>query len=201
MLQKEIIYREILYQVLEKKIFTFTQLALSKQFKHSLSTVHGALKPLQQMGAVQIKLRSFEVIDPLKILYYWASLKNLQKEIVYRTRISLPVKEIEKSIPDNTIYGAFSSYKLKFKDVPADYSEVYVYGNAEEIKKRFPQSNEMMPSNLFVLEKDKFMGEYGKTTTLAQTFVDLWNIKEWYARDFLDALKKRIEATLQNGKQ
>ncbi len=200
MLQKEIIYREILYQALEKKVFTFTQLSLSKQFNYSLSTIHGALQPPQQMGAIQIKLRSFEIIDPMKLLYYWASLRNLQKEIIYQIRINLPVKEIEKSLPDSTIYGAFSSYKFKFKDVPADYSEVYVYGNVEEIKKRFPEPNEKLPPNLFILEKDAFLGKYGKITTLAQTYADLWNIKEWYARDFLDALKKKIEEVIQNGK-
>ncbi|MBI4980995.1 winged helix-turn-helix domain-containing protein [Candidatus Woesearchaeota archaeon] len=199
MKQKELIYRELLFQAIEQKKYTFTQLDLAKRFNLSLSVVNYALKPLQQMGAIVIKPRSFDIVDALKILYFWASLRNVEKNIVYKTRIDAPVRTIESELPANIIFCAYSAYKFKFKDVPADYSEVYVYGDVEEIKKRFPISSEKLPPNLFVLEKDEFMKNYGKTTAMGQTFVDLWNIKEWYARDFLDALKKRIEKAIQNG--
>ena len=199
MKQKELVYRELLFQAIEQKKYTFTKLDLAQRFNLSLSVVNYAVKPLQQMGAIVIKPRCFEVIDVLKILYYWASLRNLKKEIIYQTRIEAPIRKIESELPANIIFGAYSAYKFTFKDVPADYSEVYVYGNAEEIKKRFPQSDEKSPPNLFVLKKDEFMKKYGKTTAMGQTFVDLWNIKEWYARDFLDALKKRLEMAIQNG--
>jgi len=200
MKQKEIVYRELLFRIIEQKKYAFTQSGLAKRFNLSLSVVNYALKPLQQMGAVVIKPRSFDVVDTLKILYFWASLRNIEKNIVYKTRIDAPVRKIESELPANTIFGAYSAYKFKFKDVPADYSEVYVYGDAEEIKKRFPISDEKLPPNLFVLKKDLFLENYGEITVMGQTFVDLWNIKEWYARDFLDALKKKIEAAIQNGK-
>ncbi len=200
MKQKELIYRELLFQTIERKKYLFTQLALAKKLNLSLSVVHYSLKPLHQMGAISIKLRGLEVIDPLKILLYWASLRNLSQEIIYQTRVEQPVKKIEAELPGNTVFGAYSAYKFKFKDVPADYSEVYVYGNVEEIQKRFPVSDKKLPPNLFVLEKDNLIEDYGKTTTLAQTFADLWNLREWYAHDFLDALKKRIEEMLLNGK-
>jgi hypothetical protein len=28
---------------------------------------------------------------------------------------------------------------------------------------------------------------------IAQIFVDLWNIREWYAKDYLDALSRRLK--------
>lgn len=190
MQKKELIYRELLYSALERKRYIFTQLELARKFRISLSTVHNALLPLKAMGAVEVKLRSFHLIDPQKVLYYWASLRNLSREIAYQTRVDKPVKEIEKEMPAGIVFGIYSAYKFRFKDVPADYSEVYVYGDITEIKKRFPKND--LPPNLFILFKDEFLESYGKTTPLAQTFVDLWNCKEWYSREFLNALKKRM---------
>jgi hypothetical protein len=32
---------------------------------------------------------------------------------------------------------------------------------------------------------------------LAQTFVDLWNLDTWYARDFLKELEARLDGVLE----
>ena len=189
----EFVYREILYQSLEKKNNKLTQLAVASKLNISLSTVNHALKPLRAMGAVDVKLKNFIVVDSKKILYYWASLRNITKDIIYSTRVDKPIQKIESEMPADVVYGAFTAYKFKFKDVPADYSEAYVYGSDEmtdDIKKRFPESKNV--PNLFVLKKDELMENYGKTTTLAQTFVDLWNLKEWYAKEFLIALENKL---------
>ena len=77
-------------------------------------------------------------------------------------------------MPAKTIYAAYSAYKLRYKDVPADYSEVYVYANPDEIKKRFPY-NKNIP-NLFVLKKPKQLEKYGEISAIALTFVDLWKL-------------------------
>ena len=63
MKKTEIIYREILDQVIEKKNSTLTQSELSKKLKVSLSTVNHALKPLIKVNSVEIKQRCFNVID------------------------------------------------------------------------------------------------------------------------------------------
>ncbi len=189
----ELVYREILYQSLEKKNNKMTQLAIASKLNISLSTVNYALEPLKAMGAIDVKLKNFIVIDGKKILYYWASLRNIAKDIIYSTRVDKPIQKIEAEMLADIIYGAYAAYKFKFKDVPADYSEAYVYGSDEmidDIKKRFPESKNV--ANLFVLKKDDLMDIYGKTTTLAQTFVDLWNLKEWYAKEFLMALEEKI---------
>lgn len=189
----EYVYREILFQAMEKKNRSLTQLELSKKLKISLSTVNHAIKPLKKMSAVKIKLRGLEITDPRKVLYYWASIRNIEKDIIYKTRIDMPVRKIENSMPDDIIFAAYSAYKFRFKDVPADYSEVYVYG--EELEKRFPFSKKT--PNLFVMKKDPFIETYGKITTLAQTFVDLWNVKEWYAKDFLKAMEEKLDGVLE----
>lgn len=182
-------YRAILYNVMERRKKTLTQAELAKDLKISLSTVNHALKPLRDMGGIRIKQRNFEVVNARKILFYWASMRRLEKDIVYRTRVSRHVIDIEKAMPGNVVFGAYSAYKFMFKSVPADYSEVYVYSNnIEEIKKRFPK-NETVP-NLFVLKRDF------DAMTIAHLFVDLWNIKEWYAREFLKEMEEKIDGLL-----
>ncbi len=192
MLKKEIIYRELLYQLLEKSSNKFTQLGLSKKFSFSLSTINNALSPLREMNAIEVNLKNFRIIDAKKLLYYWASIRNIKKDIVFQTRVNSSVQEIEASMPDDITYAAYSAYKFRFKDVPADYSEVYVYGDDPQ---RFPK-NSSIP-NLFVLKKDLFIEMYGKTATLAALFVDLWNQKEWYAKDFLNAVEAKINGILE----
>ncbi len=188
----EQVYREMLFQAIENKKRKLTQLELSKKLGASLSTINLAIKKLEKMNSVKIGKMGFRVIDIKKILYLWASTRNFDKDIVYKTRVEMSVREIERSLPD-VIYATYSAYKFKFKDVPADYSEVYVYASElelEEIKKRFSRS-EKNP-NLFVLKADKNIKKYGKTGTLGQIFVDLWNLKQWYASDFLKALEEKL---------
>jgi DNA-binding transcriptional regulator YhcF (GntR family) len=193
----EFVYREILYHVIEKENRILTQSFLSKKLKISLSTVNHALNPLRKMNAITVKQRNFKIVQPKKILYYWSSIRNLDKDIIYQTYVNMPIREIEAAMPDGIIYAAYSAYKFRFKDVPADYSEIYLYSDLnllEEVKKRFPLNGKK--PNLFVLKK---YGEerYGKITTIAQTFVDLWNIKEWYAAEFLKYLEERINGILE----
>ena len=185
----ELVYRKILDKAMKKQ-FKLTQAELAAALKISLSTVNHALKPLVKMGAIAVARRGFEVIDTKKILYYWCSVRNLEKDILYKTRVDKSVRQIEAEMPQ-VEFTAYSAYKFKFKDVPADYSEVYVYADEkgfEEIKKRFPASPASKKTpNLFVLKKD-FEG-----LTVAQLFVDLWQLREWYAKDFLEALGKKID--------
>jgi predicted transcriptional regulator len=188
----EEVYREMLFQSMEKKNNTLTQSSLAKALNLSLSVVNLALSPLRKMNAVNIKQRSLDIIDKKKLLYYWASVRNLDKDIIYKTRVDKPVREIESEMPADVIYAAYSAYKFKFKDVPADYSEIYVYSDdIKEIEKRFPKNNKA--PNLFVLKKDTNM----KQVTLALIFVDLWNLKEWYAKDFLKAMESKLNGILE----
>lgn len=196
MLKTEFVYRELLFQALEKKQRSFTQKELGRGLNVSLSNVNNALRPLRRMNAIKVKPRNFSVGNPKKILFYWASNRNPGKDVVYSTRIKAPVSEIEKRMPAGAVFAAYSAYKFRFKDVPADYSEVYVYAeDLDEMRKRFPERKGN--ANLVVLCKDELLERYGKTGSIAQLFVDLWNLPEWYARDFLKALEARIDALLE----
>ncbi|MEK6954628.1 MAG: hypothetical protein AABX01_06460 [Candidatus Micrarchaeota archaeon] len=192
MLKKELVYRHILSEALEHRQYSFTQLSLSRKFGFSLSTVNNALKPLEKMGGIEKRTRSFIVTDAEKILTYWATIRNIEKDLVYSTRSEMPPIKIEGEMPPGTIFTAYSAFRLRFDDAPADYGEAYVYADAktlEEIKWRFPFQKGRQ--NLFVLNKDEFMKD-SATAPLPQIYVDLWNLKEWYARDYLLALKARL---------
>ncbi len=163
-----------------------TQAEISREMSMSLSTVNRTVKKLEIMGAVEVSSRSLRVRDREKILMYMASMRDTEKDVVYRTRVNDSVREIERSMPGGVDFTGYTAYKFIFEDVPADYSEVYVYGDElgiEEIKRRFPPAKG--PANLFVLKKEMKVNE-------ALVFADLWNLKEWYAKEFTREMHDRI---------
>jgi hypothetical protein len=193
MSKKELIWREIIYKAIEKRKLEFTQKELAEQFGFSLSTVFNALKIPRQSGAIKVTGRNFSVIDAEKFLYIWATQRNLQKEIIYETYVPGNIRETEGRMPDGIIFGGYSAYAAKYNDAPADYAKVYVYvdpGKLEEVKRRFPwQKGE---ANFFALKSDPWLKKYGNPAPDAQNFVDFWNMADWYAKDFLTALKNKL---------
>src|SRR3990167_10358277 len=135
----EIIWRELLYQALENKKRTFTQKEIAAKFGFSTSTVFQALKIPRKMGAVRVTGRFFILEDIEKLLYHWASVRSLEKDIMFSTHIDLPILEIEAKMPPSVIFGGFSAAREILGGVaPADYDTVYVYAKSPaEVKKRF----------------------------------------------------------------
>lgn len=187
--KKEWVYRELLDSYFEKHRTDFTQLELSRKFSISLSTVNNAISPLRSMGAIDVKARKFSLVDAKKMLFYWATVRSPEKDIVYSTRYEAPVQEIEKLMPSSSSFTAFSAYRLIYREAPADYSGVYLYSREiDEIKARFPPQKG--PANIFVLEAGPFIRK--NAVSPSQIFADLWNIRSWYAKEFLDALERRL---------
>lgn len=195
MRKKEIIWREILVEILKSKKREFTQKDLAKKFNISLSTVFNALKVPRASNAIKVTGRYFELIDAEKLLYIWANARNINKDIIYQTHIDQGAAEIENHLPPEVIFGAYSAYKMAFKDTPADYDKVYVYAShLAEIKKRFPPKKGY--PNLIIFKADAFLKNYGEITPPPQIFADLWNLPEWYAKDYLSALKEKLRGIL-----
>lgn len=199
--RQDIVFRAIGCSYIDGKR-SFTQLGLSNELRVSLSIVNGAIGNLKEIGAVRVKSRSFDVVALDRLLLYWATHRSLKKDIVYQTRANLSVKDIERSMPEGIAFTGYSGYRSLFKETPADYSEVYLYATDDglkEIKKRF-ESNDKI-SNIIVLKCDSNLETAIKEHRLknssvcaAQLFVDLWNMNQWYAKDFVDALSKRLMA-------
>ncbi|MCD6149119.1 hypothetical protein J7J18_07135 [bacterium] len=192
MTKKEIIWREILFQAIENKKFEFTQKELAQKYGFSLSTVFNALKIPREANIIEGK-RGFRIQDIEKFLYLWATFRKIKKDIIYQTAVKKGVLEIEGEVPPNVIFAAYTAFLKKYKIAPADYDKVYVYleeKNLKEIKNRFPPQKGYQ--NLIVLKSDPWLKNFGELTPDCQTFVDLWNLPEWYAKDFLNALREKM---------
>ena len=192
----EIIWRELLFQAIEKKKRQFTQKELAEKFSFSTSTIFQALKIPRKMGAVRVTGRFFILEDPEKLLYHWVSFRNLDNDTLLRGKVNLSISEIEGQMPPDVIFGGFTVAGKYLKgNLPADYDKVYVYSNnLKNIKQRFQFDKGR--ENIIVLEADPFIRQYGSITTLAQNFVDLWNMPEWYAKEYVIVLKERINGFL-----
>ncbi len=193
MTKKEILWREILYQSTNNKKREFTQKELAEKFGFSLSTVFNALRELRQLGVVRVSGRNFIVEDPEKFLYFWATHRKFTANIAYATQSDLSVREAEGAMPPSAIFACYSAYRMKYDESPADYDKVYVYADADglaEIQRRFPPKKGY--ANIIVLRTDPYVASYGSTTPDIQTFVDLWNLDDWYAKNFSNALKEKI---------
>lgn len=191
----EIIWREILYQAIEKKNSRFTQKDLAQTLKVSTSTIFQALKDPRRMGAVRVGGRFFSLEDWEKLLYHWASVRNLDRDIIFRGHVDLPVLEIEGLMPPDVVFGLYSACRLWLGTAPADYDKVYVYAeSADDVSKRYEWTRGR--ENLFILAADSRLGRFGQKTTLAQTFVDLWNLGDWQAKEYVRALAEKIDGLL-----
>lgn len=192
MLKKEIIWREILNNALTG-VYGGTQKEIAQKYRFSLSTVFNALNVPRQIGAISSGGKGFKVINTEKLLYLWATLRNLKKDIIYQTNVSKSIREIEGEMPPEALFGAFSAFKMRYKEIPADYDKIYIYiekENLDKIKNRFPENKGY--NNIVVLTADPWLKNFGETIPDCQTFVDLWNLTEWYAKDYWEALKQKI---------
>lgn len=193
MKKTERVYRELLVQALEKETHELTQQELSRTCQVSLGTVNYALDPLQKMNAIEKKPRKFIVLQPKKILVYWASVRDLAQDVVYKTHSNQQVREIEQEMPP-VLFTAYSGYKFRQGEPPAAYSEVYVYGAKEAVEDRFPAHPGS--DNVFVLAPDAHLLNFDRVP-LAQLYVDLWNLSTWYAQEFIQQMEEIIDGILE----
>lgn len=194
----ETLWHHILYEALTKKCFRFTQRELARRFSYSLSTVYHALEAPTRIGGVRKESKFFVLTHPMKLLLYWASQRNLAGSIIYQTYSPLSVREREGQIAPTAIYACYSAARKILGEPPADYESVYLYDTADhidEIIRRFPQDKSRKP-NIFVLAAPPSMRQYGVVTTIPQTYVDIWNLHDWYAHDFTNALEEKIHGLL-----
>lgn len=194
----ETIWHYLLWDALEKGEFRHTQKAISERFDYSLSTINLAVKKVEVIGGIKMSGKFFTVSDVKKLLYFWATHRNLSKDIIYKTWVDQPILEIEGLIPNGAIFACYTGAREILKESPSDYSKVYFYfdeGSLDIVKKRFPFNKSENP-NLFVLKAYSWQRDYGLTASLPQTFVDLWNLSDWYAKDFLVALERKIDGFL-----
>ena len=93
----ETIWHHLLYSALKENNFKHTQKQLAGKFGYSLSTINYALTVPEKIGAIRKESKFFVLADFKKLLYYFASFRNFNKDIIYQTYVDEPVGEIELS--------------------------------------------------------------------------------------------------------
>jgi len=191
----EFVWRHLLNERLTHHQNSFRQQDLADLLGLSSSTVNLALRPLRATGAVRISKRGFEIADLEKILFHWANHHQLVPQL--HLHLPLPPQEIEGQLPDGSVTTAYSAVREIFTEPPADYDKVYCYHPQPEIViARFQTLTTPAPPNLFVLSSDPLLAGYGPQITLGHLFVDLWNLPDWYAKDFVHFIKVKIDELL-----
>jgi len=175
--KKNLVFREILYRVLEKDEWTMTQKSISETCNVSLDTVHKVVWTLSNFRAVEKKPLGFRVTNVFKVLQYWACTRNLHNDIVFTTYVPEPPSRIEEDMPEGAIFTGFSGYYHRFPDKTKDYSEVVVYADADLVGQRFKKKNVTRP-NIIVLKTDAHLRKVSEENVapLAQIYADLWQL-------------------------
>lgn len=194
----ETLWHHLLHTAVTDRVYKHTQKELAAQFGYSTSTVHHALAVPTELGAIRKAGKFFVLEDALKLLYYWASVRNLAGDLLSQTSLDAPVKEIEGLALPESIYGCYTAATHWLGEPPTDYDKVYFYirpADARAFRERFPKVSTDYP-NVFALRLAEPMRHHGSYTTLPQTFVDIWNLRDWYGRDFTQALEQQIRGLL-----
>lgn len=186
------ILREVLHRFYGGGERFFNQKGLAQTCSLSLGTVNPLIARLEQLGAIERKPLGFRLIDPKRALLYWAITRELWKDITYTTFVPGTVKELEAELPRSAILTAYSGFRAKLGSTPADYDQVFIYADVNEIRRAFkPTSRERR--NLFVLMPDEHLKRLSEKNVapLTQIYVDLWQLGAPASR-FVEELERRF---------
>lgn len=192
----ETVWCQLLYDVLERRQVRFQQQDLAKRLGISLSTVHHGLKDLRRMGAVKVGGKGGEVVDVDKVLMHWANRRDLAGEVVLQMKVGEPVTEVEGLLPPGSILGAYSAVRQWYGEAPADYDSVYVYHREPEAIRERLGGIEGRVTTVRVLPLPEKIPTRDETTSLGHTFVDLWSLSDWMAKDFIRRIKQEMDEIL-----
>lgn len=193
----ETVWCQLLFDVLERDETHFQQQKLADVLSISTSTVNHALRDLRRMGAVQVGGDGGVIIDPEKILMHWASYRDLSRDVVATMKLADSVLEVEGLLPPGSVLGGYSAVRHWYGEAPADYTTVHAYHrDPMAIQSRFAEASSG-DTTLVVLKLPAILPTRAETTSLAHTFVDLWNLPDWMAKDFVRRVKEEIDGLLQ----
>src|SRR6266849_7828084 len=187
----EMVWRHLLVAALDLGIRRSSLTELSVELELPVSTIHKALERPRAIGAVRGSASGLRVLDPKRLQLMWAAQRDLNRDIVYSTRVPMTVSEIEARLPVSAIPTAYTALVLhKGRNLVADYEQVVVYADANEVRRRFPRRRGQ--ANLLVLEPDPLLSRYGRIAPRCQVYADFFNLPTWQAQRFLEALDREL---------
>jgi hypothetical protein len=185
----EAVWRHMLVSALDRGERRTSLTQLSGELGLPISTIHAALERPRSIGAVRGSASGVRILDPKRLQLLWAARRDLQRDVVYATRVARAVDEIEADLPIAAIPTAFTAFVLRAgRNLVADYEQVAVYADGRDMMRRFaPRRGE---PNLIVLEPDPLLAGYGRLAPQCQVYADLFNLPSWQAQRFLEALDR-----------
>lgn len=212
----ETIWNYLLSTAIKENKFKYQQKQLAEHFGYSLSTVHHALEVPSKQGAVRKEGKFFVLQDWRKLLYYWASVRNLSKDEIAWAFLDVPVSERESLALSDSAFAAYSAAQRWLGEPPADFEKVYFYlpekrvaqwqerysvedegGKGRVVQAEFGTSlSQRERANVIALRRPEQVDMKDGYTSLPLTFVDIWNLPDWYATDFTKALENKIDELL-----
>lgn len=195
------IYREILYRKRTAGQIRFTQKELAQSLGISTSTVFHALQTARDTSIIRVTGRFFVLQDYRKLLYLFATERNLKKDIADSWHLDGSPFDIESVMPPFVNFGLYSAARFFFPVMPVEYDHVYIYARPEDIGSVKTRIGKYMPNNgdekrgvknFFIITPDPFFSRYTHPL-FEQIFADVWNAPEWYAKDILKTCEKYIE--------
>jgi hypothetical protein len=185
------VWRHLLVAAFDHGIRRSSLTRLSAELDLPVTTIHKALERPRAIGVVRGSASGLRVLDPKRLQLMWAAVRNLDRDVVYTTRIPIAVSEIEARLPASAIPTAYTAFvQHEGRNLVADYEQVVVYANANEVRRRFPPHRGQV--NLVVLEPDPLLSQYGRVAPRCQVYADLFNLPTWQAQRFLEALDHEL---------
>jgi hypothetical protein len=185
------VWRHLLVAAFDLGIRRSSLTQLSVELDLPVSTIHKALERPRAIGAVRGNANGLRVLDPKRLQLMWAALRDLNKDIVYATRVPMAVSEIESRLPDSVIPTAYTAFVFhEGRNLVADYEQVVAYGDGNEVRRRFPRRGGH--ANVLILEPDPLLSRYGRVAPRCQVYSDLFNLPTWQAQRFLETLDREL---------
>jgi DNA-binding Lrp family transcriptional regulator len=185
------VMREILHQYHERGRRFFNQRELAETCGLSLGTVNPLVSKFELMGMVERRPLGFRLVDPRRMLLYWAATREISGDVVYTTFSADPLPRVEERLSSLGLLTAHAGYRRLFGSVPVDYSSVFVYAPPEEVRRVYGPRRKK--PNLFVLTPDEHLMRLGREGAVppVQLYVDLWQLGSLAGR-LLEELERRL---------
>lgn len=168
---------------------------LAGELELALSTTHRSLAHPMEIGAVEVgPIDGLQVLDPARLLLLLAAHRHIQRDLVSRSWVAVPVVEVE-SAPSNpsTVLGGFGAViaHLGVNRI-ADYTRVLFYGDPG--LPDLPAAPAGQGTEVWVADPDAWLYRYGRVTPLAQAYADLFSMPGWQAARFIENLDPKMVA-------
>lgn len=157
------------------------------------STVHQSLGHPVEIGAVHVRgAGGLRVLDPGRLLLLWAGRRRLQRDVIDRFEVPSSAYAVEAAFtnPDAVLGGFGAVVAALGSNTIADYDTVLSYGDPRLGK--LTADPDGRTCEVLVLEPDPRLARYGRSTPLAQAWVDLFALSGWQSARFVYELLPRL---------